>query len=144
VVNRYHSQFPREQTFALPSGASLDAATSAVQAMGWEIQAITAELGQLRTKARAVTAPEICDCGTWNMSPVRGTAESSLIIRVADAGDGQSMVSLENLCSTNFAGQNLYGATTRRESYQCASRGVIEREFWATMERIVQARTTAE
>lgn len=143
VVNRYHSQFAHQQTFALPSPQSLEAAASAVQAMGWEVQAITAELGQLRTKARAVTIPEICDCGTWNMSPVRGTAESSLLIRVADADGGQSTVSIENVCATNFAGQNLYGATTRRESYQCASRGAIEREFWTTMERIVQARATA-
>lgn len=138
-VNRYHSQFTREMVFALPRSTTLEVATRTLEAMGYELQAVTNELGQIRTKVRAVATPQVCDCGTWNLSPVSGSAESLLLVRITDASEGQAKVALEHMCATTFTGQNLYGATTRREVYQCASRDVVEKEFWSTMEQIVQA-----
>ena len=139
-IGKHLSQLPREETFDLRANAALDAARSAAEAVGYEIQAVTEELGQVRTETRSVAVPQLCDCGTWNMSPVTGTGESVLVIRVTEEGDDQSKISLEHTCSTQFAGQNLYGATTRRESYQCASKGTIEADFWSALREIIKAR----
>lgn len=141
-VSRYSNQFPRENSYQGTTQEVLDAARSSLEAMGYEILAVTEEISQIRTKVRAVTIPDYCDCGTWNLSPVTGTAESVLVTTVSDQDGDQTRVVLEHNCVTNFSGQNLYGATTRRETYQCASRGHIEKEFWRTLTRILQVRTS--
>lgn len=139
-VDRYSSAVSREQTVSAAPAAALDVAKSSLEAMGYEIQSVTPELGQVRTKPLAVAIPDLCDCGTWNLDPVRGTADSFFTVKVSDAVSGGSTVLIEHVCGTTFSGQNLYGATTRRESYQCASRGAIEKNFWSTFEKIQQAR----
>lgn len=139
-VDRYHGAFSREQAFSVEPAAALDIAKSSLESMGYEIQSVTPELGQLRTKALAVAIPNLCDCGTWNLDPVRGTADSFFTVKASQAASGSSMVTIEHVCGTNFAGQNLYGATTRREAYQCASRGIIENDFWVTFDKILKAR----
>lgn len=139
-IDRYSRTISREQTVSVAPSSALDIAKSSLEAMGYEVQSVTPELGQVRTKALAVAIPDVCDCGTWNLDPVRGTADSFFTINVSEAVSGGATVVIEHVCGTNFAGQNLYGATTRRESYQCASRGIIEKNFWATFEKILQAR----
>lgn len=139
-ADRYFGTFVREQAVSVEPAAALDIAKSSLEAMGYDIQSVTPELGQVRTKARAVSIPDLCDCGTWNLDPVRGTADSLFTVKASKAASGGSTVVIEHVCGTNFAGQNLYGATTRRETYQCASRGSIERDFWATFDKVLKAR----
>jgi hypothetical protein len=139
----YSSGFSREQRISISSAGALAAAKSTLEAMGYEIQSVTPELGQIRTKAVQVAIPQLCDCGTWNRDSVRGTADSILTVRVTAGGTGNSTVTIEHVCGTNFSGQNLYGATTRRETYQCASRGMVEKNFWSTFDQIVKARAAS-
>lgn len=72
-----------------------------------------------------------------------GSADSQIKLNLTSQG-GETRVALEHVCGTTFRGQNLYGATTRQETYQCASRGNIEREFWDKFERIMAARKGAK
>ena len=139
----YQSAFAREQVVRGTSSDVLDAVRSALEAMGYEIQSITPELGQVLTKSQQVAIPQLCDCGTWNLDPVRGTADSLFKVTVASHVSDSATVAIEHLCGTQFAGQNLYGATTRREAYQCASRGIVEANFWSTLDKIVKARSAA-
>ena len=120
--------------------AATDAAKGALQGMGYEIQSVTEELGQLRTKVRAVATPKTCDCGTWNGSEVSGNAESSFVVTTAAQGTEKVILRIEHTCATTFTGRNLYGGTTRQETYQCASRGIVERQFWDTLRKVLDAR----
>lgn len=136
----FYNNFDHSRSVNLPVAEALDAARSAVEAVGFEVQSVTAELGLIRSKAMSVAIPAVCDCGTWNMSPVSGSAELALTVTVT-ARDAGAMVAVEGVCGTNFSGQNLYGATTRRETYQCASRGTLEQRFWTALGQIVATRT---
>jgi len=90
-IDLYYQQFPQRQTFdEISTHAALDASKSALEAMGYEIQAVNADVGIVRTKVRPAVIPEVCDCGTWNLDPVRGTADSTLVINVEKSGDGKS------------------------------------------------------
>ena len=136
----YFNQFSRENTVDMASGATLDAVKATLLAMGYEIQAVTPELGTILTKVRQVPIPVQCDCGSWNGAVVNGTADSAFQVTVSKIGEGQSRIVIDQTCGTVFNGQNLYGATTRHEVYRCASRGIIERNFWDTLGKIQAAR----
>jgi hypothetical protein len=138
---QYLGSFVSDRPVPLGTQEALDAAKGAAEAMGYSTQSVTPELGQLRTAALQVQIPEVCDCGSWNLDPVRGTADSLLVVRVTAAAGGGSVVHVEHLCGTSFSGQNLYGATTRRDTYQCASRGLVEGRFLDTLTAIAAART---
>lgn len=139
-INRYFDQFSRTQTFSISVGDAVMASKSSAEAMGYEILTVNSDLGLVRTKVRPVTIPDVCDCGTWNRVAINGTAESTLVVNSRPEGDNRASVSIDVQCITNFSGQNLYGATTRRETYPCASRGVIENEFWSTLGRVLKAK----
>ena len=136
---QYLNQFPQSQALPLSVERSAEASKSAIEAMGWETLTVNAAIGLVRSKARPVTIPNICDCGTWNGGAVNGTADATLVVNMESTGSDSTTVRISVECVTNFAGQNLYGATTRRESYACATRGAIENEFWATLKRVVAA-----
>ncbi|HEX4496526.1 MAG TPA: hypothetical protein VIE43_12715 [Thermoanaerobaculia bacterium] len=139
--DRYSNQYQMEGTANLPVPAATDAAKSTLEAMGYDIQSVTPELGTILTKNVAVLTPATCDCGSWNGSPVSGTATSAFKVTVAPGPDAAtSRVAIEHLCMTTFNGHNLYGATTRHEVYRCASRGGPERDFWDKFQRIMAAR----
>jgi hypothetical protein len=141
-LTKFSADIQHERSLTVAPSSAIAIAKSAAEAMGYEIQSVTPELGQVRTKVKAVNVPDVCDCGTWNYDDIRGTADSSLVVRVTAAGS-QSTVTLEHTCSTKFTGQNLNGATTRVEAYQCASKGIVEKEFWSTVEKIEKARAGA-
>jgi hypothetical protein len=141
--DRYYNQFPREKTIASSAAETAEAAQSALQAMGYDIQAFTPELGTILTKVHSVPIPALCDCGTWNTGEVGGSADSQIKITLTSQGS-DTAVAIEHGCGTTFRGQNLYGATTRQETYRCASRGNIEREFWDKLERIAAAKRAAK
>jgi hypothetical protein len=137
--DRYFADFPREKDVQVSLEAATSAAKSTLEAMGYEIQAVTPELGSILTKSHPVQIPAFCDCGTWNGAPVSGIADSSFKIEIS-ARQGLSRITVDHICGTVFNGQNLYGATTRHEVYRCASRGQVEREFWMKLDQIMEAR----
>jgi hypothetical protein len=139
-VDRYFSQFPQSQVVSLEPAAAIDASKSALEGMGYEIQAVNSDLKMVRTKARPALIPGVCDCGTWNGRQINGTGESSLMVTAERREENASLVSIRHECFTQFAGQNLYGATTRRDTYQCASNGFAEKEFWASLTKVVASR----
>lgn len=138
--DRYYNQFPRTKTVPGESSAMLDAVRSSLEGMGYPDVKVNSDLAEVRTGSLAVPTPEACDCGTWNGSPVRGTAESAVLVKVTAAASDEVQVAIEQSCGTLFRGQNLYGATTRQEAYRCASRGAVERKFWETLDRVLGAR----
>lgn len=139
---QYQSRFPLSQTISVLIPEAAEASKSSIEAMGWETLTVNAAIGIVRSKARPVVIPALCDCGTWNGSVVSGTADATLVVNLeSGSAEGTTLVRLSVECVTNFAGQNLYGATTRRETYGCASKGGIENEFWATLKRVVAANT---
>lgn len=132
----YFSQFPRERTVPLPAKEVFVAARKALGAMGYEMQAETPELGTMLTKVIQVPIPTTCDCGSWNFNPVTGTADSQIKVILYPAADSTRIV-IDHGCGTRFTGQNLYGATTVNEVYRCASRGLVERDFWDKFDRLL-------
>jgi hypothetical protein len=138
-INKYSSDFSTTKTFNIPVEDLTSAAKSAIEAIGYEIQSSTPELNSFRTKVRAVIVPDICDCGTWNMRHVTGIADSSVIITVKPSKYGNT-VDIVHYCAANFTGRNLWGLPTSKDAYQCASKGVVENEFWRTLEIILDAR----
>ena len=138
-VGQYLGQFPQSESFPFTVEEGLAASKSSIEAMGWETLAVNLAIGLVRSKPRPVTTPNICDCGTWNGATISGTADATLVVNLEPGGPGRTAVRVSVECVTNFAGQNLYGATTRRETYACASRGAVENEFWATLKRVLAA-----
>ena len=139
-IDLYNQNIVPKETIALNSSATLDIAKDALEGMGYEIQTINKDLRLVRTKPLSVIVPNVCDCGTWNGNTISGTANSMIIVKVVAASAESSTLTIEHECFVNFAGHNLYGITTRSESYQCASRGIIEKEFWYTLNRILSSR----
>lgn len=139
-VDKYYNNFVRKKTVALNSSAALEVAKNALEGMGYEIQSINKEIGIVRSKPRQEVVPNVCDCGTWNLDPVHGTADSTVIINVEAVSAERSTLTIEHECFVIFSGRTRYGVTTHRESYFCASRGVIENEFWSILNRILTSR----
>lgn len=133
----YRNQIVGAKVIPLPFAATIDACKAAAESIGFQIHTASQESGVVRTAARAVQIPDICDCGTWNLEPIRGAGYSVLIAKVKQQSSGESIVTLENECGTEFTGRNLYGAVTRHEVYRCASRGQSEREFWSMLDQVV-------
>src|SRR5205807_6195146 len=107
-------------------------AVRALEAMRFEVEAVTPELGTIRTREKEVAIPVVCDCGTWNFEPVQGPGSSIVIVNIAER-PAATQVAIDYQCSMAFTGHNLYGAPTHQETYRCASRGRIETEFWSTL-----------
>lgn len=119
---------------------AMDIARSAVQSSGYEVISFVSELGEIRTKSKQVPIPATCDCGTWNGNVITGSAESVFIITVKNQGNEKVSVKAGFGCATTFVGKNLYGATTKVESYACASRGTAESQFWEKFREIDMVR----
>lgn len=120
----------------LQKNDALDIAAAALRSIGFEVGATTPELGEVKSLARPAMVPLACDCGSWNGTQINGTADSMFSVAVANAGTENTTIRTHYACATNFKGQNLWGATTRNETYQCASTGVIERQFIDNFSRI--------
>ncbi len=136
----YKDSFVGSRVIPLPYERTLEACNSAAESIGFKIHSLSKEAGVVRTVPRPAQIPEVCDCGTWNMDPVRGWGEAALVATVREQGPGKSVVTLDNECGTNFTGRNLYGIVTRQEAYRCASRGHLEKTFWDMLDQIL-ART---
>ena len=137
--DQYGNSYRTTKHIELEPTEALDEARSALDGIGWEIASTNADLGIIHSKPRPVTLPDVCDCGTWNGDPVHGTGDFAFVVSVTPDGTG-AKVTVDGQCMTNFTGQNLYGATTRRETYRCASRGKPENDFWTTLETVAANR----
>ena len=120
--------------------AAMEIARSSLQSNGYEVISFVPELGEVRTKAKLVSTPAVCDCGTWNGTVITGNAESVFIITSKNQSDGKVSVKGGFSCGTTFSGTNLYGAVTKVETYACASRGVAEGQFWEKFREIDMVR----
>jgi hypothetical protein len=140
---QYAGSFKKTTTIEGTKASGMQLSKEVLGVMGYEVSNANDDLGLIRSKVVQVVVPETCDCGTWNMAPVGGSGDSVLQVTVQAVNDAEVNLTLEHSCGTNFKGQNLYGATTRQETYQCASRGVVERLFWATLAKIIEAKRTA-
>jgi hypothetical protein len=107
--------------------------------MGWEVLTVIPEIGFVRSNMRTVPVPDFCDCGTWNGREISGEAEATMVIDIKPTDSGEASFELVFQCILNFKGKNWYGATTRHETYACASNGGIENYFWALLRRIIEA-----
>ncbi len=110
--------------------------------MGYEVDVASNETGMVRSKPKSVPTPDFCDCGTWNASTITGTADSILIAKT-DVIQGGTSISLEHSCRTNFTGRNLFYVPTRRENYECVSKGNVEQEFWTATRRALSRASSA-
>lgn len=135
--NKYNEKFLQTKTYNISLEEALKASNDSLEALGFEIQASNISLGLVRTKTLLVNIPKVCDCGTWNGKAINGNADFNFIITLTSNLNNQTSIDIETTCSTTFSGQNLYGATTRRETYDCASCGIYEEEFWATFEKLI-------
>jgi hypothetical protein len=138
----YFAQFPREKTVPMSASEATAIAKATLEAMGYGIQSATPELGEILTKAQQVPIPAWCDCGTWNLDPVKGTADSAIKVFLTETNQSTRIV-LDHGCGTTFNGQNLNGATTVHEVYRCASRGQVETAFWEKFEKIATVRAAS-
>jgi hypothetical protein len=137
---RYLATVPRAATFEATEAQVIDACKSALEAIGYSVQTANADVGLVRTQVAPILVPQNCDCGSWNLAPVTGTADSVLEVRVKSLAGGLTGVEVEHLCGTRFAGQNLYGATTVQEVYRCASKGFAEKKFLETLSVVMEKR----
>jgi hypothetical protein len=118
----------------------MDISAAALRSVGYEVGASTPELGEVKSTARNVMVPQLCDCGSWNGTQITGTAESMISITVEDHGTESAVLKINHVCATNFKGQNLFGATTRNETYQCASTGSMENQLLDNFRKIKSER----
>ena len=88
---------------------------------------VTDSDGSIVTNLVPTPIPANCDCGKWNGSIVSGLANTQF--RVSFSGENTVKMALKLSCVTTFTATNLYGMPTRREEYECASKGVIEQQF---------------
>lgn len=134
---------PQAKTWQVKSKdvpAVLDAAKAAFESAGYETASITPELGELKSKGRPVSIPDVCDCGTWNGTVIGGSAQSAVTATYKLQSTDEGILQLNHLCATQFRGRNIYGMVTRREAYACASRGQIETDLSQRIEGILRAR----
>ena len=136
---QYLGQFRQQDTFSDTVENGTDAAKATIEALGWEILTTNPDLGLARSKTRKVIIPDVCDCGSWNGGTIAGTADGVLVVNLESKGQNESTVKVSLECVTNFTGRNLHGATTRQETYACASRGIVEGQFLDTFSRVLSA-----
>src|SRR4030042_4385734 len=74
-INKYSFNFLSYKKVNLPLEDALNISKSALEAMGYEIQSITPDVGVIRTKSRTLLIADYCDCGTWNLFPVSGSCD---------------------------------------------------------------------
>lgn len=120
----------------LQKGDALDIAGAAMRSIGFEVGSSTPELGEVKSAAKPALVPLVCDCGSWNGTQISGTADSVFSVSIERSGTSDALLKFNIACATNFKGQNLFGATTRNETYQCASTGVLEDRFLENFTKI--------
>lgn len=135
-IDKYHNKFSRDHEIRSSPDKMKNDIREILMSMGYDIMTISDNLGLIRSKIRMVTVPEVCDCGTWNTGLVRGQAESTVVVRILPYTETVTKIEIDHECIMNFTGNNLLGATTRRETYQCASTGVIENKFWELLNQL--------
>ena len=138
-LSKYHGQYPLLETFPISVEEGTKAAKNTLKVMGLEVQTAIPRIGLVRSKKTIIPVPDFCDCGTWNGKEISGDAEAILVVDVQPAGSGETTFELVFECILNFKGKNWYGATTRRETYACASKGYIENYFWTILGRTIKA-----
>lgn len=139
VTKHFDSQAAIEFS-GITKDAAMDIARSALQSSGYEVISFVPELGEVRTKSKIVPTPAMCDCGTWNGTVISGNAESVFVVIAKNQSDGKVAVKAGFGCATTFSGKNLYGVVTKVESYSCASRGIVEGQFWEKFREIDMVR----
>ena len=139
-ITKYVDSQEVKEFSGLSKDAAMDIARSALQSTGYEVISFVPELGEIRTKTRLVATPAQCDCGTWNGNVVSGNADSVFIVTAKNQGENKVGVKAGFGCAVTFSGKNLYGAVTKVESYNCASRGVVEGQFWERFREIDMVR----
>ena len=137
---KHTSQTVTKEYAKLTRESGMDIARSALQSTGYEIVSYLPELGEVRTKVRAIASPAMCDCGTWNGNVVTGTANSTFFINVDSLLSDKTAVKANFQCGITFTGRNLYGGVTRVETLQCASTGKLEEQFWEKFRQIESGR----
>jgi len=139
-INAYTAGITTSQSFNISPDDATNTTKSTLEAIGYEIQSVTPELGLVRTRGRPVLVPDVCDCGKWNGRTIAGTGMSVIKFTTEPSGAEETSFRLEHSRTTKFTGKNFFGDTTREETYQCASRGIAEAQFWETLRRIVAKR----
>jgi hypothetical protein len=120
-INANASSITTSQSLKISSDKAMNAAKSTLEALGYEIQSMTPELGQVRTKGRPILIPENCDCGKWNGTDVSGTGTDAIKVTTEALGPDETSFRIADVCGVVFTGRNLHGGITRQETYQCAS-----------------------
>lgn len=130
---------PKITTASFPNLQKSDAmeiAGVALRSIGYEVGSATPELSEVKSVSKPAMVPQICDCGSWNGNQISGTADSMIAVTVENPGTALATLKINFVCATSFKGQNLFGATTRAETYQCASTGAIENQFLSNFGKI--------
>ena len=137
TVSKYSVR--NQELFEIPKKELLDLAQKALIAMGYQPSLVT-EDGPILTATRRVLSQQNCDCGTWNGVPVEGNVDSVITIKVLPQKKGKNAVFIDSNFTVLFTGKNIYGMTTRQETYRCTSLGVVENLFWSQMNDLISAR----
>lgn len=136
-LDKYQASISSPKTFKISMNNATKATQVTLKALGYETESITPELGLMRTKPRNIMISGNCDCGSWNGTEVSGSATSVLNIQIDPQGADSVSIKIKHSCATSFTGRNLWYVPTHRETYQCASRGNVESQFWDVMQRAV-------
>jgi hypothetical protein len=137
-LDKYQSLVRTSESFKISEAGATRAAEISLKALGYDVDTSIPELGLLKTKPRQVIASDVCDCGKWNGREISGTASSLLQIQFDREAPDAVTVKIKHVCATEFTGRNLFGIPTHHETYQCASRGIVESKYWDLMRRAVQ------
>lgn len=139
-IKKYSGTFAKTHTVELGYVESFRAVREALSAMGYSVQAESTALGVVRTAPVSMLAEGICDCGTWNGSHLSGPVSSMITVGITAQTATRCTIGITHQCVAAFHGRNLKGSITREESYECASMGRVENNFWLLLQRFCSTR----
>lgn len=105
--------------------------------VGYKESMALAEEGVIKTEPSLGKVTDQYDCGTWNGRVITGSCDSTALVNISESVNG-SNISMETTCVTSFTGKNLWGMTTRKETFDCKSNGKLEELFFRNVDTLLE------
>lgn len=119
--DRYTRWIENETELDMSQPHTASVARSAMRELGFEIFSDASKTHYVRSQAREVPIPAVCDCGSLeNGVALDGKADLILYVSLREIAPGRTRVELESECATYMNQQKIL----------CASAGEFELDFW--------------